>query len=116
VNVFTCCSIVLSIKIIFLIGGHPLHPITLDFSGDIFFPNYFSVFCKVQNSVCTSSSQSHKSTQSSAKNNALRTFENRVLRRIFVPKGEEVAGGWRRPHNETLRNMYASPDINEVFK
>jgi hypothetical protein len=29
-------------------------------------------------------------------------FENRVLRGIFVPKGEEVAGGWRKLHNEEL--------------
>jgi hypothetical protein len=31
-------------------------------------------------------------------------FENRLLRRIFVPKREEVAGGWRRLHNEELHN------------
>jgi hypothetical protein len=30
----------------------------------------------------------------------LRVFENRVLRRIFGLKGEEVAGGWRKLHNE----------------
>jgi hypothetical protein len=34
----------------------------------------------------------------------LRVFEKRVLRRIFVPKWEEVAGGWRRLHNEELHN------------
>jgi hypothetical protein len=34
--------------------------------------------------------------------------ENRVLRRIFVPKREEVAGGWRRLHNEELHNLYVS--------
>jgi hypothetical protein len=32
-------------------------------------------------------------------------FENRELRRIFVPKREEVAGGWRRLHNEELHNF-----------
>jgi hypothetical protein len=32
-------------------------------------------------------------------------FENRVLGRIFVPKREEVAGGWRRLHNEELHNL-----------
>jgi hypothetical protein len=32
-------------------------------------------------------------------------FENRVLRRIFGFKGEKVAGGWRRLHNEELHNM-----------
>jgi hypothetical protein len=41
----------------------------------------------------------------------LRVFENRVLRRIFGPKREEVAGGWRKPHNEELQNLYASLNI-----
>jgi hypothetical protein len=36
-----------------------------------------------------------------------RVSENRVLRRIFGPKREEVAGGWRRLHNEELHNLYA---------
>jgi hypothetical protein len=35
-----------------------------------------------------------------------RAFENRELRRIFGPKSEEVAGGWRRLHNEELHNLY----------
>jgi hypothetical protein len=35
-------------------------------------------------------------------------FENRVLRGIFGPNREEVAGGWRRLHNEELHNLYAS--------
>jgi hypothetical protein len=35
-------------------------------------------------------------------------FENRVLRRIFGPKREEVAVGWRRLHNEELHKLYAS--------
>jgi hypothetical protein len=43
-------------------------------------------------------------------------FENRALRRIFGPKGEEVAGGWRRLHNEELRNLYASPNVIRVIK
>jgi hypothetical protein len=37
--------------------------------------------------------------------------ENRVLRGIFGPKLEEVVGGRRRPHNEELRNLYASQNI-----
>jgi hypothetical protein len=37
--------------------------------------------------------------------------ETRGLRRIFEPKREEVAGGWKRLHNEELHNLYASPDI-----
>jgi hypothetical protein len=36
--------------------------------------------------------------------------ENRVLRRIFGPKRKEVAGSWRRLHNEELHNLYASPN------
>jgi hypothetical protein len=38
-------------------------------------------------------------------------FKNRVLRKIFGPKGEEVAGGWRRLHNEELRNLHSSSNI-----
>jgi hypothetical protein len=42
--------------------------------------------------------------------------ENRVLKRIFGLKREEVAGGWRRLHNEELHNLYASPDIIWAIK
>jgi hypothetical protein len=41
----------------------------------------------------------------------LRMFENRVLRRIFGPKRDEVTGGWRKQHNEELRILYSSPSI-----
>jgi hypothetical protein len=41
----------------------------------------------------------------------LRVFENRVLRRIFGPKRDEVTGEWRKLHNEELRNLCSSPDI-----
>jgi hypothetical protein len=43
-------------------------------------------------------------------------FENRVLRRIFGPKREEVAGDWRRLHNEELHNLYALPNIIREIK
>jgi hypothetical protein len=43
-------------------------------------------------------------------------FENRVLRRIFGPKREEVAGGLRRLHNEELHNLYTSTNIIMVTK
>jgi hypothetical protein len=38
-------------------------------------------------------------------------FENRVLRRIFGPKRDEVTGGWRKLHNDELHNLYSSPSI-----
>jgi hypothetical protein len=38
-------------------------------------------------------------------------FENRVLRRIFGPKREEVTGDWRKLHNEELHKLYSSPII-----
>jgi hypothetical protein len=43
-------------------------------------------------------------------------FENGVIRRIFGPKMEEVAGGWRRLHNEELHKFYALPNIVRVMK
>jgi hypothetical protein len=45
----------------------------------------------------------------------LRISENRVLIRIFGPKREEVAGGWRRLHNEELLKL-ASPYVTKVLK
>jgi len=50
------------------------------------------------------------------KKRSLRVFENRVLRKIFESKREEVAGDWRRVHNEELHNVYASPNIIRVIK
>jgi hypothetical protein len=43
-------------------------------------------------------------------------FENRVLRRIFGPKRDEVKGGWRKLHNEELHNLYSSPTIIGMIK
>jgi hypothetical protein len=43
-------------------------------------------------------------------------FENRLLWRIYGPKREEVAGGWRRLHKEELHNLNASPNIIKVIK
>jgi hypothetical protein len=36
-------------------------------------------------------------------------FENRVLRRIFGPKRDEVTGEWRKLHNKVFRDLYSSP-------
>jgi hypothetical protein len=41
----------------------------------------------------------------------LKVFENRVLRRIFGLKRDEVTGQWRKLHNRELHNFYSSPDI-----
>jgi len=41
----------------------------------------------------------------------LRVFENRVLRRIFGPKRDEVTGEWIKVHNEELNDLYFSPSI-----
>jgi len=46
----------------------------------------------------------------------LRVFENRVLRRIFGPRRDEVTGEWRRFHNEELNDLYSSPNIVQVIK
>jgi hypothetical protein len=46
----------------------------------------------------------------------LRVFENRMLRRIFGPKRDEVTGGWRKLHNEELHNLYSSPSITRMIK
>jgi len=46
----------------------------------------------------------------------LRVFENRVLRRIFGAKKDEVTRGWRKLHNEELNDLYSSPNIVRVIK
>jgi hypothetical protein len=46
----------------------------------------------------------------------LRVFENRVLRRIFGLKREEVKGEWRKLHNEELNDLYCTPNIGRVIK
>jgi hypothetical protein len=46
----------------------------------------------------------------------LRVFENKVLRRIFGPKRDEVTGEWRKLHNKELYALYSSPNIIRVIK
>ena len=43
-------------------------------------------------------------------------FENKVLRRIFGPRRDEVTGDWRRLHNEEINVLYSSPNIVRVIK
>ena len=43
-------------------------------------------------------------------------FENRVLRRIFGPKWDEVTGKWRKLHNEMFNDLYSSPNTVRVIK
>jgi hypothetical protein len=43
-------------------------------------------------------------------------FENRVLRRMFGPKRNEVTGEWRKLHNEEFRELYSSPSIIRIIK
>jgi hypothetical protein len=46
----------------------------------------------------------------------LGVFENRVLRRIFGPKRDEVTGEWRKLNNEELHDLYSSPSIIRIIK
>jgi len=46
----------------------------------------------------------------------LRVFENRVLRRIFGPKRDEVTGEWRKLHDVELKDLYCSPNTVQVIK
>jgi hypothetical protein len=46
----------------------------------------------------------------------MRVFENRVLRRIFRPKRDEVTREWRKLHNEELRDLYSSPSKIRIIK
>jgi hypothetical protein len=43
-------------------------------------------------------------------------FENRVLKRVFGPKRDEVTGEWRKLHNEELSDLYSLPNIVRVVK
>jgi hypothetical protein len=46
----------------------------------------------------------------------VRVLENRVLRRMFRPKRDEVTGEWRKLYNEELNDLYSSPSVLQVIK
>ena len=46
----------------------------------------------------------------------LRVSQNRVLRRVFGPRRDEVTGEWRKLHNEELNGLYSSSNIVRVIK
>jgi hypothetical protein len=46
----------------------------------------------------------------------LKVFENKVLRKVFGPKRDEVTGEWRKLHNEEQNDLYSSPNIVRVVK
>jgi hypothetical protein len=46
----------------------------------------------------------------------LRVFENRVLRKVFGPKRDEVTGKWRKLHSEELNDLYTLPNVVRVVK
>jgi hypothetical protein len=46
----------------------------------------------------------------------MRVFENRVQRRIFGPRRDDVTGDWRKLHNEKLHNLYSSPNVIRMIK
>jgi hypothetical protein len=52
----------------------------------------------------------------SREEHSLMVFQNRVLRRIFGPKRDEVTGGWRKLLNEELHGLYSSPSIVRLIK
>jgi hypothetical protein len=45
----------------------------------------------------------------------MRVFENRMSRRIFGPKGDEVTGAWRKLHIEEIHNLYSSRNIGRLI-
>ena len=46
----------------------------------------------------------------------MKVYENRVLKRVFGPKRDEVTGEWRKLHNVGLRDLYSLPNIVRVVK
>jgi hypothetical protein len=66
--------------------------------------------------IVSSSSSSSSWSLTLREEHRLKVFENRVLRRIFGPKRDEVTREWRKLHNEELRDLYSSPSIIRMTK
>ena len=74
-------------------------------------PATFRVVAQCLNQLC----HQHRAPQL-REERRLRVFENRVLRRIFGSKRDEVTREWRKLHNEELDDLYCSPNIVRVIK
>jgi hypothetical protein len=67
---------------------------------------YKNIICSVVFNGCTTWSLTLR------EEHGLKVFEKKVLRRIFGPKRDEIIGGWRKLHNEEIRNLYSS--LNKI--
>jgi hypothetical protein len=76
-------------------------------------PNNFSICHKDCLNCCV---RSELVSVTSREEHRLRVFENRVLRKIFGPKGDEVTGEWRKLHSEELHILCTSPNIIRQVK
>jgi hypothetical protein len=76
--------------------------------------NYFEIFIVYNSQIVLYGCETWSLTL--REEQRLKVFENRVLRRIFGPKRDEVTGERRRLHNEELNDLYSSPNIIQVIK
>jgi hypothetical protein len=65
--------------------------------------------------LCCNPNVQHETWSILREEHLLLVFENRVLRRVFGPKREEMVGGWRRLHSEDLHNLYILSNIIRVI-
>jgi hypothetical protein len=69
-------------------------------------PQFYRLFCVGVELVSVTLRKEHR----------LRVFEDRVLRKTFGPKRDDVTGEWRTLHSEKLHNLYSSPNIIRQIK